>query len=226
MSTQVDTLQLLVGSPSFARQLGFLANGFVVDNLTNQWVFLSEPFVFIPPYTVAQAGPIQGTQKISARFLAPTGFTQPTTIAGQTAYVRVTADPQPSSPGVAIAPGTVRWSVALFPATGALATATRAAAPGVIHIADMIVCSCFNNNAASTAFVRTWRLIDGPSGGPNVLLSSAIGGSPAATIGVGGNMTAGPGLGIKGTTGIAMTIEFDAVQALAVETVNLIGYDA
>jgi hypothetical protein len=137
---QVDVLPLPSETlGSISRELGFLARGYIVDNLTSQWIFLSEPFVFVPPYTVSTSGPLSGSQKLTASFKTPTGFSVSGVVPGQVAFIRCTQDAQPASPGVAIPPGVIVNQAFNSQLVGPNVVSIEAAAPGKqIYVASGI----------------------------------------------------------------------------------------
>ena len=205
------------------KQLSFTAYGCFISNLTNQWFYLDGANEYVPPYTSGRAIPLQGQQKISGKFTAPTSFTNPTSIAGQLVYVRCTEQPILPAPGLPVSPISTRWEIDHQPGTGVLASVTKAAAPGVIHTADYFHFSFLQNNAAPVVAIVSTYLRDGASGVGAIIWATHLG--VPATNGAHDDVTAGPLLGQKGTIGNAMTVEFSAAAATMIEDTVLIGYD-
>lgn len=92
--------QILTVGASLEFQVGFLAHGIVVDNYTNQWIFIRETFTYVGPYIGGRQIPTVGLQKITAMFQNPLGFSQPISIANQFATITATEAPVTASPGV------------------------------------------------------------------------------------------------------------------------------
>ena len=115
------------------------------------------------------------------------------------------------------------WSAVSTPATGAQATATRAAGgAGVRHVAWGIIVS-FGAIAAPVATSLLWNLRDGATGAGAILASGRIAVPAAAAIT--DTFELSP-LNIPGSAATAMTLEFSALLAGLDEGVTLIGYDA
>lgn len=219
----IDVATITVGSTEIKKQLGFFARGVIIDNLTNQWIFIREPFAWIPPYVSGRSIPLSGVQAVSVSFSTPTGFTQQTIITGQTAFLRFTAALVGAAPGVPVAPAPVRWSIIHSPTVGVQASVTKAAAAGVVHVADTGSMSYLQS--LTTAAERAWHVNDGVAGGgPPELLHLSLG-APASA-GNGAMIMLSSNMGLKGTIGNAMTDEFTAGDTGIFESVNLVGYDA
>lgn len=220
---KVDIAVLTIGGVTILeKQLGFMARGVVVDNLTNQWIFIREAFVWVPPYVTGRSTPITGAQKVTVLFQTPVGFTQPTTIAGQSAYIRFTENSQPSAPGVSVAPSVVRWDLNFAPAIGTLGAVTKVGVAGTIHTADIASWTIANNGA--TGSVNAAILSDVTLG--NLFLERI---TLLAAAGNFQQLNMGPLAGVKGTIGNDMSIGIQAppgvVIANAYYSANLIGYD-
>lgn len=115
------------------------------------------------------------------------------------------------------------WSVTHAPAANTKATASKAAAAGVVHVATSISVALVAGATAPTAVTLTVNLIDGASGGSTYLWQSAI--SLAAVAGQSNPINLS-GLNLAGTAGTAMTLEFSAAGGTnTVESVTLTGYD-
>lgn len=204
------------------KQLAFLGRGIIIDNLTNQWIFIREAFAFCPPYVSGRSIPISGSQKITILFQTPTGFSQQPTISGQQAIIRITAALVGAAPGVPVAPAPTRWAINHQPATGVKASVTKAAVSGVVHVADAYAVSYENASSATIASAIS-TIEDGASGSPNQLLTLQM----LTTVTAGStDRSQLSGLGLKGTVSTAMTIEFLAGLAGFIESVSLVGYDA
>lgn len=80
-----EPVALNVGGQPIDQQLGFISQAIVVDNYSNQWVFIPGITQFVPPYTIRATYITNGTQRAQAQFLAPSGITQPPSVAGQQA---------------------------------------------------------------------------------------------------------------------------------------------
>lgn len=111
------------------------------------------------------------------------------------------------------------WTAVHTPGAAAQATASKAAAAGIMH-----VCTGFFASIACGATPQTpikVRLRDGATGAGNILLEKVVSvlAGDSKTIDV-------DGLSIPGTAGNAMTLEFEAAGvAASVESVTLTGYD-
>jgi hypothetical protein len=111
------------------------------------------------------------------------------------------------------------------PAAGSQATASKAAATGVRNVADCIVATFAGNASLAAASTANVVVRDGATGAGTVIWQGtmsvpATAGSAAAPI------VACPvgGLGLSGTAGVAMTVEFSAGVANVLEAVYLKGH--
>ena len=112
------------------------------------------------------------------------------------------------------------WSVFSFPATAAQATITKAAIAGVSHVCNAITASVACGATAQTPIQVVLR--DGLTGAGTVLWTAALA-APANGVA----KVSVSGLGIIGTAGNAMTLEFTAAGvAASQEAVTLSGYDS
>lgn len=101
---QEKPLALVAATPqrNLESNLEFRAMGAYVDNFTAAWVELPDAQRFIPPNTF-RVIPLPGVTKLSARFAAPPGVTQPLAGAGQTCYIVATElDVQPTGGPVGV----------------------------------------------------------------------------------------------------------------------------
>lgn len=126
------------------------------------------------------------------------------------------------APSAAVLAAQGRWSLALTPAAGVLATVTQPAAPKVTHVCTGILVT-FGAIAAPVATELQWALRDGASGAGPILLAGVVEVPAAAFNAPPVSLT---GLYIPGTPGNAMTLEFNALLANLREGVSLIGVDA
>lgn len=219
---RVESFPLNTGVNTEKQIPSFWARGVIVDNLTNQWIFVREVFAFIPPYVSGRQIPLTGTQKLSIYFTAPPGFSQQPSIAGQQAFFRATEASVSAAPGVPVAPAPTRWTINSQPAVGVQASVTKAAVSGVIHVADFMRAK--EAATTATASLVSPFLRDGASGIGTILISDLV--AVQAIIDYSDFIFLGPNLGLKGTIGNAMTVEFSGGQANQDQTVTLVGYDA
>ena len=115
-----------------------------------------------------------------------------------------------------------RWSVISTPAAGSQATATKAGAQAVRHVAD---CVSFSGGAtaAPVATALQINLRDGATGAGTILWTVTV--VAPATTGTTIPTYSVCGLNLVGTVSTAMTIEFSSLLANLSESVTLTGYD-
>lgn len=114
------------------------------------------------------------------------------------------------------------WAVTSVGTTGAVATATRAGATGVSHVARCLTLCLSGTSLNAASGIFTANLIDGTSGSTTYLWRAAM--SLGAVAGAFESMFLS-GLNLIGTTGRAMTLEFAAAgTANTVESVSLGGF--
>jgi hypothetical protein len=94
----VRTDQLAVGAAPLATDLSWTAVQVIVDNPTNQWLYLPAPKRFIDPGRMGAVIPFPGNTQVVAQWQAPVGFVNPQIIAGQVATLVWL------SPGIEVAP--------------------------------------------------------------------------------------------------------------------------
>jgi len=112
-----------------------------------------------------------------------------------------------------------QWPVQNTPAAATQATITKAAVAGVRHVCDSITATIACAATAQTPIQVVLR--DGTTGAGTILWSAEL-----AAIANGMGEVAVTGLGIPGTSGNAMTLEFVAAGvAASVESVSMVGYD-
>lgn len=112
-----------------------------------------------------------------------------------------------------------QWSVQNTPLAATQATITKAAVAGFRHVCDSITATIACNATAQTPIQVVLR--DGLTGAGAILwsakLAAPVNGQAKAEMN---------GLGISGTSGSAMTLEFVGAGAAATEqAVTMVGYD-
>lgn len=121
------------------------------------------------------------------------------------------------------APRSFGWGITHTPAANTAATISRAALTSQRHVADCVSMT-FNSNALDAAIEVQINLRDGATGAGTILQSWEM--STAAATGGGPPPIAYCGLGLPGTIGTAMTLEFTAAGgANTFESVALKGHD-
>lgn len=119
------------------------------------------------------------------------------------------------------------WSLTHAPAANAQATASKAAAVGVSHVADCVVATFVAGATAPVAVTVNVAIRDGATGAGTVLFQQAMA-VPATAGAVNPPLVVCPqnGLKLRGTANTAMTVEFAAAGgANTVEAVFLMGHD-
>lgn len=120
---------------------------------------------------------------------------------------------------------TPHWTVTHSPAAATVATGTKAATAGAVHVADCVLASFLTGSTAAGAVSTiTLDLRDSTTGAGNVLASWGF------TLPVTANTMAQRvqicGVHIAGVQGQAMTLEFSAAGGTnTLETLILTGYD-
>lgn len=223
------------GSQSFAvtnganldQRTSFVVGSVIVDNNTSAWISIPDATKdgtgrYVGP-GLGGAFPILGhISRARVNWSAPPGKQQPAAIATEQAQVIFLASPVPPGFGFAAPIQPQRWNLLSGPGLGVQASATKAAAAGVTHIADFLAVNAFTGGSAGGG-VQAVALRDGVSGtGAALIQVEAI--SPAATNAI-DRFAYGPLLGYRGTPGNAMTLEFIAGMANTFEVVALVGYD-
>lgn len=93
-------LRIIPATSGIDAQLGFLAHGVMVDNLTNQWMCIPALSKYIPPNTLNASIKItEGMQRARIIWEAPAGTTQGNGPAGSFAVVRFVEQPIEQSAG-------------------------------------------------------------------------------------------------------------------------------
>lgn len=78
----------------------------VADNYTNQWAYLPDADMFVPPMTDCKVVILRGIADVRAKWLTPNGLTLPnTTPTGAGLYLWFTEEELPPNPGKDIS----RW---------------------------------------------------------------------------------------------------------------------
>ncbi len=130
--------------------------------------------------------------------------------------------------GTELATGPGEWATFSNPGGAVQASASRAAAAGVRHVAKSMVGDYFATGVLAAPSVNNLVLRDGLSGVGTILWSRALGLqlTPAGTTGVADHVMSPP-VSIVGTAGNAMTLEFTAAGPLnTFEVISLTGFDA
>ena len=115
------------------------------------------------------------------------------------------------------------WAVTHTPAENVVATITKAAVAGSLHICTGIICTLTSETGLIAAALGLVNLRDSTTGAGNILLSfrlsvAAVAGSAAAPVVI-------DTLYLPGVISQAMTLEFTAAGGVdTYETVALIGY--
>lgn len=200
---------------------GFNAAMAAVSNPGSTWVWFPQVNGWVAPFTFGAlvALGIGRTTPILVRSdQAPPGFNLDTSNL-QTITVYFVEDYLGASPGFQ-APGTgaTRWNVNAAPATGSQASVAKAASPGVIHVGDAFAGTMVQGGTTTSGVA--FKVLDGAA--TQFTLTYAVEAVTGHTIQVG---PFGPGMGIRGTSGNSMTVQFTAGVANVAETVNLNGYD-
>lgn len=121
------------------------------------------------------------------------------------------------------APRSFGWGITHTPAANTVATISRAALTNQRHVADCVSMT-FNSNGLDAAIEVQINLRDGATGAGTILQSWEM--STPAVTGGGPAPIAYCGLGLPGTLGTAMTLEFTAAGgANTFESVALKGHD-
>lgn len=94
-------LRIISAASNLDTQLGFLAHGVMVDNLTGQWLCIPAMSKYIPPNTIGATIRIaEGMQRALLIWEAPAGTTQGNGPTGSFAVVRFTEQPVEASAGL------------------------------------------------------------------------------------------------------------------------------
>lgn len=132
---------------------------------------------------------------------------------------------QPTNVNVTPVSPNFQWTQTSQPAAGSQATATKGAAAGIRHVCAGFIVSVVATTALAGGESAVVNLRDSTTGAGTILLTFSIGLPGTAAIGQTEKVTIS-GLAIHGTVGNAMTLEFAAGMANAVQSVTLIGYDS
>lgn len=81
-------------------QIGFVAQGLVVENITNQWYYEPARRRFIPPYQSGVTIPLGGSQTATLRCIPPGHIAQAAPIVGEYVSCTWTSDPIPAGGGI------------------------------------------------------------------------------------------------------------------------------
>ncbi|HZV49910.1 MAG TPA: hypothetical protein VFD49_09115 [Candidatus Dormibacteraeota bacterium] len=105
-SPPADTTVYAVGSDPLTKQLGWTASQVLVDNPTNQWLYLPQARRWVAPGVMGAVVPLPGNTSVQVAWLTPPGYTAAPIVAGQEATLvwlspEIEAVP---SPGVATTP--------------------------------------------------------------------------------------------------------------------------
>lgn len=182
-----------------------------------QWVF---PFTygFLYPLPIPSYGGLlcDTNQRPAGAAAPPTSaaLAQVTAYKAEVGFVAAFA-PGAQSPSATI----IRWNILSAPSTGVQASAVKAAAAGVTHVADTAIWSAAASAAPGAAAESSYSILDGAttlSTGVTALQNIA---------GISFALAVGPGLLLRGTPNTGMTINFAAGMAGIDERVSLAGYD-
>jgi len=218
----------LAAGTSLDIRTSFIIGSVIVDNNTSQWINIPDATKdgtgrFVPPGG-GGAIPILGhISRARANFAAPGGRTQPAVVAGQSATLIFLAAAIPPGFGIAVPTPPPRWALIGVPAVGTGASVTKAAATGVVHVADAFAGTMFANAVLAAVFAASVTVRDGPVG-----TGASLFGSLLCLAGPAGGVDHSPpvsSLGIPGTSGNAMSCDFSAVVVNSGEEVSLVGYD-
>lgn len=88
------------GQQTINQQAQFPIRAILVDNPTNQFVFLSNLNRYVPPLTHSAVIPGDGSQTLQAAFVTPPGQVANIAVKGQTATIIALSDAVPASAGI------------------------------------------------------------------------------------------------------------------------------
>lgn len=92
-----DDIRTLPSGGSLDAQLSFLANTVVVDNGTNQYLYLGPSGRIINPYSHTVVVPLPSTEKATAKFITPPGIIAPPVKVGESATLHYISSGLPAA---------------------------------------------------------------------------------------------------------------------------------
>lgn len=95
---QTQRITLTSGGARQTTLLSFRAYSLLIDNWTDQWVFVHAVSRFVPPQTGGVVFILRGTNKIDVEFAQPPGIVQPAAVAAQ----QCTMDASEQRPDLAV----------------------------------------------------------------------------------------------------------------------------
>ncbi len=97
--SQSSLFTLTVGGVKLDQQLQFTCLTLLLDNPTNQYIFIPQGNIWVPPNTHGRVIPMQGGQVLQASFLTPLGVAANILIPGQFATLTALDSAMPASAG-------------------------------------------------------------------------------------------------------------------------------